>query len=148
MSRGCRGPGPVTASLVSGTMEAMAVEPTLLLSDAERDAVVMRLRDGFSEGRLDVEDFYRRLDAAYAARTHGEIVALTKDLPSVRDRTRFAPLARRRRKVPRFRNYLSVNAVLWGIWGAQELTGQSSHDLWPVWITIPWGTWLLFRSLH
>lgn len=51
-------------------------------SDAEREAVVTRLRDAASEGRLTVEELAERIDAAYAARTRAELEPLTADLPA------------------------------------------------------------------
>jgi hypothetical protein len=50
-------------------------------SDAERDAVVDRLRRALSQGRLTVDEFDGRVAAAYEARTRGELAALTQDLP-------------------------------------------------------------------
>ncbi|MFD5425867.1 DUF1707 domain-containing protein [Streptomyces sp. NPDC127084] len=51
-------------------------------SDAERERVAERLRDAVAEGRLDMEEFGERLDAAYKARTHGELEPLVRDLPA------------------------------------------------------------------
>jgi len=51
-------------------------------SDAEREAVVARLRDAAGEGRLTVEELDERIDAAYAARTLDELEPLTADLPA------------------------------------------------------------------
>jgi hypothetical protein len=51
-------------------------------SDAEREAVVTRLRDAAGEGRLTVEELAERIDAAYAAKTHAELEPLTADLPA------------------------------------------------------------------
>ena len=51
-------------------------------SDAEREAVVARLRDAAGEGRLTVEELAERIDAAYAARTRDELEPLTADLPA------------------------------------------------------------------
>lgn len=50
-------------------------------SDADRDAVVERLRRALSQGRLSVAEFDERAAAAYAAKTHGELEVLTRDLP-------------------------------------------------------------------
>lgn len=50
-------------------------------SDADRDAVVERLRRALSQGRLTVAEFDERTAAAYAARTHGDLEVLTRDLP-------------------------------------------------------------------
>jgi hypothetical protein len=62
-------------------------------SDAERAAVVARLRDAAGEGRLTVEELAERIDAAYAATTRAELEPLTADLPAPAERTGFAPAA-------------------------------------------------------
>jgi hypothetical protein len=51
-------------------------------SDAEREAVVDRLRAAAEEGRLTVEELGERIDAAYAAKTVDELEPLTADLPA------------------------------------------------------------------
>ncbi|MFD7612231.1 DUF1707 domain-containing protein [Streptomyces sp. NPDC059828] len=51
-------------------------------SDAERERVAERLREAVAEGRLDMEEFGERLDAAFKARTHGELEPLVRDLPA------------------------------------------------------------------
>ncbi|WJV48475.1 DUF1707 SHOCT-like domain-containing protein [Streptomyces flavofungini] len=59
------------------------VSPTeLRASDADREKVADALREALAEGRLDMEEFGERLDAAYRARTYGELAPLTRDLPS------------------------------------------------------------------
>jgi hypothetical protein len=62
-------------------------------SDAEREAVVARLRDAAGEGRLTVEELAERIDAAYAAKTRAELEPLTADLPPPAERAAFAPAA-------------------------------------------------------
>lgn len=54
----------------------------LRASDADREQVAAALRDAYAEGRLDAEEHAQRLDAAYAAKTLGELVPLTRDLPA------------------------------------------------------------------
>ncbi|MFD9407743.1 DUF1707 domain-containing protein [Streptomyces sp. NPDC059989] len=56
--------------------------PELRASDADRDRVVERLRDAVAEGRLDMEEFEERLEAAYKSRTYAELEPLTRDLPA------------------------------------------------------------------
>ncbi|WP_323145267.1 DUF1707 domain-containing protein [Streptomyces sp. NBC_01565] len=56
--------------------------PALRASDADRERVVERLRDAVAEGRLDMEEFQERLEAAYASRTYAELEPLTRDLPA------------------------------------------------------------------
>jgi hypothetical protein len=51
-------------------------------SDAEREAVVARLRNATAEGRLTVEELAERIDVAYAATTLAELEPLTTDLPA------------------------------------------------------------------
>jgi len=53
----------------------------LRASDAEREAAVSRLREAAGEGRLTLEELAERTDAAYAAKTRGELERLSDDLP-------------------------------------------------------------------
>jgi hypothetical protein len=55
--------------------------PELRVSDADREATVVRLREAGGEGRLTLEELAERVEAADAARTRGELDALTADLP-------------------------------------------------------------------
>jgi Domain of unknown function (DUF1707)/Cell wall-active antibiotics response 4TMS YvqF len=57
-------------------------EADMRASDADRDRVVDILRDALAEGRLSTEEFQERLDTLYAAKTMGELVPLTRDLPA------------------------------------------------------------------
>ncbi|NUW42714.1 DUF1707 SHOCT-like domain-containing protein [Nonomuraea rhodomycinica] len=50
-------------------------------SDAEREAVVERLRVASVEGRLSLAELTDRTEAAYSAVTHAELALLTQDLP-------------------------------------------------------------------
>ena len=53
----------------------------LRASDADREAVIQRLRQGFGEGRLTMSEFDERVVAACAAKTLGDLDVLTVDLP-------------------------------------------------------------------
>ncbi|MER5797163.1 MULTISPECIES: DUF1707 SHOCT-like domain-containing protein [Streptomyces] len=55
--------------------------PELRASDADRERVAEQLRDALAEGRLDMEEFEERLEAAFKARTYSELAPLTRDLP-------------------------------------------------------------------
>jgi hypothetical protein len=59
----------------------MASSDNLRVGDAEREAVAAELREHYAQGRLTLEDFNQRIDAAYAARTRGDLDQLTRDLP-------------------------------------------------------------------
>ncbi len=54
---------------------------SLRVGDAEREAVAAELREHYAQGRLSMEDFNQRLDAAYAARTRRDLDQLIRDLP-------------------------------------------------------------------
>lgn len=58
--------------------------PEIRASDAEREQTAEVLRDAVAEGRLGMDEFQDRLDVAYQARTHGELVKLVRDLPAPR----------------------------------------------------------------
>ena len=54
----------------------------LRASDDDREQVVDLLREHCAEGRLTPAELGERIDAAYGARTVGELEALTRDLPT------------------------------------------------------------------
>jgi hypothetical protein len=56
--------------------------PELRVSDADREATLVRLREAGGEGRLTLEELAERVERADAARTWGELDALTADLPA------------------------------------------------------------------
>lgn len=53
----------------------------LRASDRERHQVAERLHAAAAEGRIDLDELGERLGVLYAARTYGELVPLTQDLP-------------------------------------------------------------------
>jgi Domain of unknown function (DUF1707)/Cell wall-active antibiotics response 4TMS YvqF len=65
----------------------MSESPELRVSDADREAVVVRLRQAGGEGRLTFEELSERVERADAARTAGELEAVTADLPAARPQT-------------------------------------------------------------
>ncbi|GGU73217.1 hypothetical protein GCM10010260_01090 [Streptomyces filipinensis] len=67
--------------------------PDLRAADADRERVAEVLRDALAEGRLDMEEFEERLEAAYKARTYGELAPLTRDLPAAGAAASHAPVS-------------------------------------------------------
>ncbi|MEO5709549.1 MAG: DUF1707 domain-containing protein, partial [Nocardioidaceae bacterium] len=53
----------------------------LRISDDDRHKVAEVLRQAAGEGRIDLDELDQRLEAAYAAKTYGELVPITVDLP-------------------------------------------------------------------
>ncbi|SFF70193.1 DUF1707 SHOCT-like domain-containing protein [Blastococcus tunisiensis] len=62
--------------------ENLAGPPAVRASDADREVVVSRLQTAVAEGRLDLDEFGQRAEAAYAASTRAELDQLVADLPS------------------------------------------------------------------
>ncbi len=50
-------------------------------STADRERAIDVLKAAFAEGRLDMDEYADRVGKAHAARTYGELAALTADLP-------------------------------------------------------------------
>ena len=51
------------------------------ISDQERQQVAEVLRQAAGEGRIDVDELDKRLEATFAAKTYAQIVPITADLP-------------------------------------------------------------------
>jgi hypothetical protein len=60
----------------------MARTSTLRASDADREAVTVRLHEAAVEGRLDADELEERLHLALRARTYGDLRGLVADLPA------------------------------------------------------------------
>jgi hypothetical protein len=73
-------------------------------SDSEREAVVERLRVASAEGRLTLEELVGRTEAAYSARTRGELARVTTDLPEQVSRSSPVRPAHSQRMVSVFAN--------------------------------------------
>ena len=56
--------------------------PEIRASDDDRERVAAHLRAHMADGRLTLDELSERLDAAYRARTVGELEELTRDLPA------------------------------------------------------------------
>ena len=56
--------------------------PAVRVSDADREVVVTRLQTAVAEGRIDLDEFAQRVDAAYSAGTSADLQALLADLPA------------------------------------------------------------------
>jgi DUF1707 SHOCT-like domain len=63
------------------TPDGPADRRNLRVSDAEREHAAEVLRRAAGDGRITFEELDDRLTAAYAARTYGELAAITEDLP-------------------------------------------------------------------
>lgn len=66
---------------MAGHLDPYDERSRLRISDADRHQVSELLRRAAGEGRLDMEELDERLEAAYRAKTYGDLVPLTSDLP-------------------------------------------------------------------
>jgi hypothetical protein len=85
------------------------------VSDADRHRVADILREAAAEGRIDIEELDERLESTYAAKTYGDLVPITADLPVPRSSTAPAPRPQPAQpSVPAVRHDSSV-AILGGV---------------------------------
>jgi len=60
----------------------MVDQLTMRASDRDRQQVVDRLRSALEDGRLTMDEYVGRMEAAYKAATYGDLVPLCADLPA------------------------------------------------------------------
>jgi hypothetical protein len=127
-----------------------AGDGSLRAGNADREKVVAQLNEAFSEGRLDVGELDERVAAAYAAKTLGELVPLTADLPAPSSgraparRPAASPAPAPRSPDEHHGNRWAPVAGMFGvflvnvlIWGAIALANGDGPYFWPVWLLIP-----------
>jgi hypothetical protein len=105
----------------------------LRVGDHERQAVIDQLRAHLGAGRLELDEFEDRTAQALAARTVGDLVPLTADLPDVRTSTKGPPIRQVQPKTgwdKAFRVHAGIASMvallLFVIWG----------------FTFAWGIWI------
>jgi hypothetical protein len=145
----------------------MPDNPQLRASDDDRDRAASLLREHHAAGRLTAEEFQERLDAAYQAKTVGDISKLLADLPSIdlyrlpdesmrrmahaSERPAAVPASSHGRLSPAWRgawaSWASVSMLLFVIWLITAISNHSANGLWFLWIAGPWGAILLGRWL-
>ena len=140
-------------------------------SDRDRQEVVDRLRAAVGDGRLQMDEYMERMEAAYEAVTLGELAPLCMDLParsSVVERkpdavggtspsgvaARPCSVAGASASVARLPGTLRVAWSIWltavlvnvTIWVlASATTGHFIYP-WPLWVAGPWGAVLFAMS--
>jgi hypothetical protein len=139
-------------------------EPHLRAADADRAAVATQLGEQMSAGRLTVAEYDERLARAYAARTYGELEALTADLPrpaaqppapapaghgahgTVHGATAGGWSGGPSREAA-WRNWVVVAVIVLTIWTATSIGSGEIRYFWPIWVIGPWGAVLLAQTL-
>jgi hypothetical protein len=146
-------------------------EPHLRAADTDRETVAADLGKHMAAGRLTLAEYDERLAQVYAARTYGELDALTADLPSPAAARAAAPAgppaavphpmgsgeSHRGFPVPppvapwawhgspehSWRAWLSTSVTVLVVYLAISLLSGEFHYFWPMWVIGPWGVALL-----
>ncbi|WP_100499029.1 DUF1707 SHOCT-like domain-containing protein [Geodermatophilus chilensis] len=136
-------------------------EPHLRAADADRAAVATQLGEQMSAGRLTVAEYDERLARAYAARTYGELEALTADLPRPAAQPP-APAPAAHGAVHRtpacgwsggpsrqaaWRNWAVTAVIVLTVWIAGSIASSDLQYPWPIWVIGPWGAVLAAQTL-
>jgi hypothetical protein len=136
--------------------------PSTRAADADRERVAAALGEAFAQGRVSAEEFHERVDLAYAAKTLGDLVPLTADLPApspaggagsvaVSGTSRSEVVRRRRhdelRKI--WAGWISMSSVLMTIWILTGVTsGWHFYYFWPMWPIGIVGAGCLARTIN
>lgn len=132
-----------------------ARRPEQRAADSDRDVVAEDLRDAFGEGRLDSDEYERRLQAVWEARTYGELDRLTADLPQPLQREerqaqevqQQAVAERKKRELREYldewQTWLGASVIMIAIWGFSSISAGELRNFWPLWPIGIWGVILL-----
>jgi uncharacterized protein DUF1707 len=128
--------------------ERPAVRPQdLRAGTADRERVLDRLRHAHVEGRLDAEEFDERITATFAARTYGELDALTADLPPAPAAPPAAAAGVECDQRAEFRSgvaaWVAASALTTAIWVVSCIASGTLAHPWFLWVAGPWGVVLL-----
>jgi len=114
-------------------------------SDADRAATADRLRQHYTEGRLDASEYDERIDRCYAAKTVGELDDLFMDLPRGAPRQPGTETEHHHRGYPPPWRIAAIVAVVAAVIVVSALTG--AHLFWVAWPLFfifffgPFGRW-------
>jgi Domain of unknown function (DUF1707) len=139
---------------------------TMRASDHDRQEVVDLLRRAVGDGRLQMDEYVGRMELAYQAVTHGDLVPLHADLPATVSVTASAIPSKTAPPAPAssycliaaFAGLPAVLKVLWTIWltavsvnvvvwGLVSATTAHLTYPWPLWVAGPYGAVLFALSL-
>jgi hypothetical protein len=128
--------------------------------DADRERVLDRLCTAHAEGRLDLDEFDERITATLAARTYGDLRALTADLPgeppsppTVIPVAPLPALAERDALLERDSHgsvigWAGASVTTIAIWAVSCVATASFVSPWWIWVVGPWGLVLLSTWLR
>jgi DUF1707 SHOCT-like domain len=111
----------------------------LRASDEQRDRAAQAIREHFAAGRLTDEELDARVQAAYAARTEGELGTLLADLPKLPAspaQQKAELVARRRELQRRMLQEAGGGAALFLLCTVIWLVDGASGQFWPIWVAL------------
>lgn len=115
-----------------------SITPSLRAGDHDRESVATLLGQALAQGYLDMGEYEKRLQAAFAAQTTPELRDLTSDLPLAQLR-RSDPRRRAARREAARRGvafhlaaYLAMVVIVLAVWLVVGLTAGTWY-FWPVW---------------
>jgi hypothetical protein len=127
-------------------------DPGVRVGDRERDKVVARLGQAFTQGYLSIPEYDTRLDQALQAQTARALNQLLGDLPvgriAQRDpRRRAARVAAARLGVRiHLAAYLAASLLMIGIWLTVAVTAGAWY-FWPIWPILGWGIGVISHGI-
>jgi hypothetical protein len=142
----------------------MVDQLTVRASDRDRQQVVDRLRSALEDGRLTMDEYVDRMEAAYRAVTYGDLSPLCADLPASTPPIAGPQTSAGAAAPPAVLSragYLAglptVLKILWTIWLTAVsinvvvwalVSGTGGHLAypWPVWVAGPYGAVLFAVS--
>jgi DUF1707 SHOCT-like domain len=149
---------------MSAEADEMSDQHKMRASDRDRQQVVEQLRGALEDGRLTMEEYVDRMEAAYQAVTYGDLAPLCADLPASSPMIAGPQTAAAATAPPTGSSragYLAglpvVLKVLWTIWLVAVLVNVVVWTLvrdpgghlgypWPVWVAGPYGAVLFAVS--
>jgi hypothetical protein len=118
----------------------------LRASDSDRDRVAAAIAQHLVKGRISVDEVDQRLESVFRARTVGELLAVTRDLPDGPSRPALSALPRIqvRRHLPLdFYIHVGNFFMVVGLWVL--VWSVSGGPFWPAWLAL---AWLPYLCLH
>ena len=125
----------------------MATDPAIRASDADREHLAGLLGEHLIAGRLNLDEFQERTEAAYAAVMLADLAPPASDLPALSDAPPTgAMLSRTRKPLPRSgepsaaagASWLLAGVICSLIWIATCLIAGNMQNFWPIWVIGPW----------
>jgi uncharacterized protein DUF1707/2TM domain-containing protein len=143
-----------TATAVSGRRSHDPADghSAVRVGNREREKVVTRLGQAFSQGYLSITEYETRLDRALQAQTAGALNQLLGDLPVRRiaksdPSRRAAQIAAARRGVwIHVAAYWAASLLMIGIWLTVAVSADAWY-FWPIWPILGWGIGVISHAV-